>query len=255
MIKSYSPNLMVHPYLYEADNVPSGENKQQWVQQKVLPKITKLLERIHVAVLGPGLGRDALMLSTLEQIIQYLKNEGKPMIIDADGLYLISQKPEIIKGYAKAILTPNVVEFKRLADAVGVKHDDPEEETRLLAEVLGVIIVRKASEDLFASGDVVIKSSVQGSNRRAGGQGDTLTGTIATLVAWGQAYTQGIWEHSGDVHESSIPLLACFGGSLVTRHASRLAFQEVGRAMQATDVHAKVGQAYALTIEDDSFVL
>jgi ATP-dependent NAD(P)H-hydrate dehydratase len=242
---------MVHPYLYESVNVPPGENSTQWVDTKVLPKVKALLDRIHVAVLGPGLGRDELMLSTVERIIGYLKTQNTPIVLDADALYLISQKPEIIKGYSNAILTPNVVEFKRLADAVSVQHDDPEEETKLLAKALGVTIMRKGIVDLIANSDSLISSSIQGSNRRAGGQGDTLTGTIATLLAWGKAYNEGLWSHEDDISSDDIPLLACFGGSVVTRYAARLAFQDVGRAMQATDVHAKVGTAYKAVIEAD----
>lgn len=40
------------------------------------------------------------------------------IVIDADGLWLVQEDPEVVKGYKKAVLTPNVVEFKRLCDAV-----------------------------------------------------------------------------------------------------------------------------------------
>lgn len=40
------------------------------------------------------------------------------VVIDADGLWLVQSDPEVVKGYKKAVLTPNVVEFKRLCDAV-----------------------------------------------------------------------------------------------------------------------------------------
>lgn len=254
VIKSYSPNLMVHPYLYESDNVPVGEDANNWVDTKVLPKVHGLLDRIHVVVLGPGLGRDELMLSTVEKIIAYLREKNTAVVLDADALFLICQKPEIIQGYDRAVLTPNIVEFKRLAKALGVEHDDLEEETRLVAKKLGVTVMRKGSEDVIVNGDILIKSSLQGSNRRAGGQGDTLTGNIATLLAWGDAYSQGLWSHpQGEITKNQIPVLACFGASCVTRYAARLAFNQVGRAMQATDLHAKVGEAYKAVIEDQSF--
>ena len=35
-----------------------------------------------------------------------------------DGLYLVTQYPEVVKNYKKAILTPNVVEFSRLYEKV-----------------------------------------------------------------------------------------------------------------------------------------
>lgn len=38
----------------------------------------------------------------------------KPMIIDADGLFVVSKNISIVSGYSKAILTPNVNEFRLL---------------------------------------------------------------------------------------------------------------------------------------------
>lgn len=254
VIKSYSPNLMVHPYLYESDNVPDAykNNKDKFVQEKVLPKVKSLLSRVHVAVVGPGLGRDSLMLDTLEIVIKYLREKEIPIIIDADALFLISQKPELIKGYDRAILTPNVVEFKRLAEALKIDTNEnkQEEEAIKASKTLGnVTIVRKGATDLIVKGEHVIKSDIKGSDRRAGGQGDTLTGTIATLVAWGQAYKSQLWEHPNELEDDSLFLLAGFGGSVVTRYAAREAFKSQGRALQATDVHAQVGHAYQVVFE------
>jgi NAD(P)H-hydrate repair Nnr-like enzyme with NAD(P)H-hydrate dehydratase domain len=35
-----------------------------------------------------------------------------------DGLFLVQNNPEIVQNYQKAVLTPNVVEFKRLCDSM-----------------------------------------------------------------------------------------------------------------------------------------
>ena len=37
-------------------------------------------------------------------------------MLDADALWMIGQDLSLIKGYRKAVLTPNVMEFKRLSD-------------------------------------------------------------------------------------------------------------------------------------------
>lgn len=245
---------MVHPYLYEKDNVPENvTDLDEFLDEKVLTKVKSLLSRIHVAIVGPGLGRDQLMLKTLEIVIKHLEDNKIPIVVDADGLFLLSQKPDLIKGNKLAILTPNVVEFKRIADAVGVELDnkDPIQETKSVSKALGgVTILRKGATDIIVQGDEALKSDVKGSDRRAGGQGDSLSGTIATLVAWGQAYKSGIWDHPDEISQDQVPLLACFGGSTVTRVAAREAFKQKGRAMQATDLHANVGNAYQLVFED-----
>lgn len=39
------------------------------------------------------------------------------IVVDADGLFLIQSDPSVVKGYKRAVLTPNVVEFGRLVEA------------------------------------------------------------------------------------------------------------------------------------------
>ena len=51
--------------------------------------------------------RDALTIA---------KENGMFLVLDADGLYMAGQDLSVIKGYRRAVLTPNVVEFKRLSE-------------------------------------------------------------------------------------------------------------------------------------------
>lgn len=246
---------MVHPYMYDSSKLPSGANEDTFLKEKVVPKIESLLGRIHVAIVGPGFGRDTLMLKTLETVIQMIKDKDMPLILDADALYLVSQKPKVIEGYEKAIITPNVVEFARIAKALGV-NTDTDDDVGVTVEVskkLGVTVMRKGEHDLIVSGDIVLTSDVNGSLRRVGGQGDTLTGIIATLVAWGINY--GKLEPSKkdiDLSLGEILSLCCLGASATTRYAARKAFEDKGRSMQASDVHSKVGLAYKHLMEDEN---
>ncbi len=48
-------------------------------------------------------------------------------MLDGDGLYIVTRKPELLQrrgaagqGDARAVLTPNVNEFRRLRDALGI---------------------------------------------------------------------------------------------------------------------------------------
>lgn len=47
------------------------------------------------------------------------------LVLDADALLLVGQEQGLIKGYRRAILTPNVVEFKRLSEQVVSSHHHP----------------------------------------------------------------------------------------------------------------------------------
>src|SRR4051794_23081652 len=103
-----------------------------------------------------------------------------------------------------------------------------------------------------------------GGQKRVGGQGDILTGAIATFLAWGKAYNDNIWEyafaffffflnvvglfspilrcrHSKAIDKADIPMLASWGASRITRECSRAAFQKHGRAMLTSDMAAEVG--------------
>jgi hypothetical protein len=63
VIKSYSPELIVHPVLEESYSISqlSEEDKRE-VQDKVLGEVGKWMERFDCLVIGPGLGRDPFLL-------------------------------------------------------------------------------------------------------------------------------------------------------------------------------------------------
>lgn len=44
--------------------------------------------------------------------------QGMFLVLDADSLLLVGQEHSLVKGYRRAVLTPNVVEFKRLCEQV-----------------------------------------------------------------------------------------------------------------------------------------
>jgi len=46
------------------------------------------------------------------------REQDKYVVLDADALWMVQNDPKIVKGYSKAILTPNIVEFKRLSDTL-----------------------------------------------------------------------------------------------------------------------------------------
>lgn len=71
---------------------------------------------MHVLVVGPGLGRDEHMQSCARVAITAAIESKLGIVIDADGLWFINNNLDVIKGYRNAILTPNVMEMKRLCE-------------------------------------------------------------------------------------------------------------------------------------------
>lgn len=46
------------------------------------------------------------------------------MVLDADGLYIVTKNLDLVKGYKNCILTPNKNEFARLAKELDVNLED-----------------------------------------------------------------------------------------------------------------------------------
>ena len=110
-IKSYAPDLIVHPILHPP--WPESPSPDQ-----VKSELSSLLSRLHVLVIGPGLGRESYMISHAKTALELAKENGMYVVLDADALWMLGQDLGILKGYRRAVVTPNVVEFRRLSEAV-----------------------------------------------------------------------------------------------------------------------------------------
>lgn len=275
VIKSYSPDLMVHPYLYDSLN-PEVERfapRELWdklhsqlledalelkdldriIDKHILPKVMSLVERIDMFIVGPGFGRDPLMLKTLVRVLEQIKVANKPVILDADSLFLLSLKPLIVQGYSKAVITPNVMEFGRICSSLSIDDSDTIETAKQVSQRLGgVIVVRKGENEVIARNSSFLINSMPGSVRRVGGQGDTLTGAMATLLLWAQHYDAGFWgEPKEKLNEDELSVLAVFAACSLVRLASFKAFEKYRRAMQTSNVHEFLGDAYHELFESD----
>lgn len=296
VIKTYSPNLMVHPLLRQSasdthpdSSASSSHHRSQDSSEAedseardIADRVTALFPRLHVLVVGPGLGRDPLLQRTCARVVRAARREGIPVVLDADALMFVGRHPSVValdggetgqggsegaKGGA-CVLTPNVVEFGRLSRAVGVDVEEEDGDgveaegerdeedglagtgpARALARALGgVTVVQKGERDVITDGggaDAAVGDrgggdedsgagtgdeagygtfvvDLRGGKKRSGGQGDTLTGCIATFLAWRKAYMDGLWDvtRGGKVERlgaRELVGLAAFGGSAVTR--------------------------------------
>lgn len=239
---------MVHPYMRQGKNLKAGESAE-----KVASNVISMLDRIHVLVIGPGLGRDELMQDTSARVIEEARKRNIPFILDADGLYLAQSRPELVQGYTECLLTPNVVEFGRLArsQSLDIDNTDSTQACAQLAKKFGgVTIIQKGAKDYISNGEHTIVSDGRGGLKRSGGQGDTLTGCLATMLAWRNAYLEQLWEHDGNLSRSELLALAAFGGSAITRECSRRAFEKKGRSLQAGDLTEHVHGSFTSLVED-----
>jgi ATP-dependent NAD(P)H-hydrate dehydratase len=208
---------MVHPLMRQSTN-PNKDSSD--TASSIAEAVIAMLSRIHVLVIGPGLGRDKLMQETCALVIEAARKNNTPFVLDADGLYLAQTRPELVQGCKECILTPNIVEFGRLCKSKGIEVKDLEEgkgAAKLSVAFGGVTIIQKGSKDYISNGEYTYVSDLEGGLKRSGGQGDTLTGSLGTFLAWRKAYLDKIWDHEGDLDSVELLALAAFGGSCITR--------------------------------------
>lgn len=214
VIKSYSPELIVHPIL--DDN-------------SAVDKIKPWLDRLHVLVIGPGLGREPETLSTVTELINVCRSVEKPLVIDADGLFLVSEKPEVIKDYPGVILTPNAIEFYRI-------FGNDNEPNLKISELFGskCVVFKKGRIDAFYSCDAVGYGPEGGSARRCGGQGDLLSGALAVFYYWARLKS---------VDAESV-FTACYAASKLTKECNAGAYKRLKRSMTTSDMIMEIGKVF-----------
>ncbi|KAH8400552.1 hypothetical protein KR222_006663 [Zaprionus bogoriensis] len=220
VIKSYSPDLIVHPLLDRDDAV---EQIKPWI------------DRLHVVVIGPGLGREARILKVATDILQLCLDMGKPIVLDADGLFLLNDNIGLVRGKRNVILTPNAIEFQRIFGT-----DTAVASEKMLSLGDGVVVLEKGSQDKIyvPHAKEVNIMPVGGSGRRCGGQGDLLSGSLATFFYWALQSDQ----------PDAAYLAACASSHFV-KQLNHAAFQKLGRSMVASDMVQEIPAVFNAEFE------
>ena len=135
--------------------------------------------RVQAWVVGPGMGTDDDAARLLASVLA----TDVPVVVDADGLTLLAQRPELVAARtAPTLLTPHAGEFARFTPL----GDDRIAATRALAERLGVTILLKGHTTVISDpGGEVLVNDAGGSWASTAGSGDILSGVIGALLAAG----------------------------------------------------------------------
>ncbi|KPJ03717.1 Carbohydrate kinase domain-containing protein [Papilio xuthus] len=223
VIKSYSPELIVHPLL----DHPNAVND-----------ISPWLDRLHAIVIGPGLGRQNKTFEVVSELIKTIKSKNIPLVVDADGLFLITQNLDLIRDFnSPVILTPNKIEFERLCEKVNGYS-----ELNKLGENI-VVFKKGQTDEIFCASNVAQwKSNEGGSGRRCGGQGDVLSGSIATFLHWMTSNEDKFNMSPAD--KSIASSISCYAASILVRKCNEKAFRIYGRSMVAGDMIEFIHEAF-----------
>lgn len=155
-----------------------------------------------ILVLGPGLGTEALSVTLVRELLQTIaaQCDAAPskwlrkyplLLIDADGLNILSARPELMQLVDQialqipVVVTPHPMEMARLS-AASLQEilQCPTHAAEALAEAHGTITVMKGSETIVLDADGHAFQNLEASPALSkGGSGDVLSGAIAGVYA------------------------------------------------------------------------
>ncbi|MHB1177529.1 MAG: NAD(P)H-hydrate dehydratase [Daejeonella sp.] len=141
------------------------------------------LEKYSSIAFGPGTGKDEKAVNLFKQILSI---KDVPMVLDADGLSILSDNAELFsKIPAMSILTPHMKEFDRMFGE-HLSWWERVETARTKSQELRIIILLKNRYSFIVLPDGNVLINPTGNPAMAtGGMGDILTGMIAGFLAQG----------------------------------------------------------------------
>ncbi len=143
------------------------------------------IDNMFTAVgIGPGIGTEVETVKAFNKVLENVKEKNLPLIIDADGLNILSKNKELLNILPKnTILTPHSREFDRL---FGI-HDTHYKRFLTAREVsnkYGIIIVLKGAHTQIHTPEGYTYFNSTGTPAMAkAGTGDVLTGIILSFLA------------------------------------------------------------------------
>ena len=194
--------------------------------------IDDLISKATTIVIGPGLGRGSWARCLMQKALYAQISADRPLVIDADALYLLAEKREqgsTEKGAGikrdNWILTPHPGEAAALLNrSISEIQGDRYAAVRQLNATWGGVCLLKGSGSLICTAEKsqqkLFLCSEGNAGMATGGMGDVLSGIVGSLVAQGNSL------------ESSLCAGVCIHGE-----AADLSMQADGqRGMAATDL-------------------
>lgn len=146
-------------------------------------------EKMQAIGYGCGLGRTS---RTAEALFRLLCTEGAPLVIDADGLFVLATEPTALKKAKRpVILTPHPLEFSRLCDRSVADIQANRVSAALdfaknaFNRTYGGILLLKGANTIITDGVTVLRNPTGSTALSKGGTGDTLCGMLCAFLAEG----------------------------------------------------------------------
>lgn len=214
--------------ILESVYYPLEETSNGVISSKNTDFLLEMCEKSSAVVIGCGL---SVCDDTKNLVQSVITNCEKPLVIDADALNCICNKPEILKNLkAPAIITPHPGEMARLLHSTPKTVNSNRENTAIdFAKKFSVVTVLKGAGTIIASPDGEVYINHTGNSGMAtGGSGDVLSGIIGSLLAQGAA-----------------PINAAAAGVFLHGTIGDLAAEKLGKiSMLPTDMIDMIPTAY-----------
>ncbi len=181
--------------------------------------------KASVIGIGPGMGTNE---KTAKGFEKFLTENKLPLVIDADGLNLLSSNNSLLNLLPpKTILTPHPKELERL---IGPWKNDYEkiEKSIVFSKTYDIILIIKGAHTVTIYHDSCYFNSTGNPALAAAGSGDVLTGIITGLIAQGYE-----------------PLIASIFGVYLHGKTADLAIQKISsETFTATTIIKYLSSAY-----------
>lgn len=156
--------------------------------------IRQRLPKMDAVLIGPGLGCTA---GTFHVVKTVLEEAQCPVILDADGINVLSGHMDILRGRTRpTIVTPHDGEFRRMGGVIG---EDRMKSAMEFARMLGCVLLLKGHGTCVTDGGIAYRNPTGNPGMAVGGSGDVLAGMITALVGQKmpplQAAACGAWLH------------------------------------------------------------
>lgn len=142
-----------------------------------IPEIARRLPQMDAVLIGCGLGQSPETTAVVQFV---LENAACPVVLDADGINVISRHIDILRGRTgTTILTPHDGEFLRLGYPIS---DDRMASAADAARALGCIMVLKGHRTCITDGTTGYINCTGNPGMAVGGSGDLLAGITVSLL-------------------------------------------------------------------------
>lgn len=187
VVKVALPGALYHdllPLILESTVFPLSDRDGEAVFNEA--ELAELVANVKTVAFGMGIG---VSEETSKILMYLLKNYKGRLIIDADGLTLLSRMDRsVLKGAAgKVVLTPHLKEFERLTGKP--MHEilaAPVETVVKYAAETGAVVLLKGPSTIITDGRVTYITDVGCPGMATAGSGDVLSGILSAVCANGE---------------------------------------------------------------------